>query len=471
MAHAQISVNPYGGTDTEDFSQFEQLFNGFIGVAGVLPAQQANFLQLHLRDNALRFYQTLPDATRANVVDSLTALRDHFSNPQLQEVHVLKLEQQKCDLKKDTPENFLVTLQKKAQKAYPTPEIPIPDPIDAAAVNAALEAARHARETAHRQERLDAVRDHRDAQIRRLFVKAMPGWLRAKLMEQPAGNTVQDLCMYARRQLVIRDMCRKEDYPEDGFNEISETVSDNLISALSKLTATQEAMEKQVNEIRTQMNDRDRQEASTSAQRSTNQQTQQQQQEHQHQQNRFPNNNSGFQRGFRGGGRGYQPRQPYSGQYTNEYSPRNHYSRGNNNFRGQYLYQNNFRSGYQGRGGNFRSPYPFPPGNQQQWPRRPSNYQNQNYQNQNYQNQNYQNQNYQNQYPQSNHFQQQSVNQQQATNVDIQAPNGPYMPVIRSTPVLCDTCGYPNHTASQCYMRPKPQGRGQSFPFQNQSKN
>ncbi|XP_063720115.1 probable serine/threonine-protein kinase DDB_G0278509 [Symsagittifera roscoffensis] len=164
MAHAQISVTPYGGTDAEDFAQFEQLFNGFIGVAGVAPLQQANFLQLHLRDHALRFYQTLPAATRENVANSLTALRDHFSNPQLQEVHVLKLEQTKFDLKKDTPENFLVTLQKKAEKAYPTPEIAIPNPIDAGAADAALEAARHARETAQRDERLDAVRENRDEQ-------------------------------------------------------------------------------------------------------------------------------------------------------------------------------------------------------------------------------------------------------------------------------------------------------------------
>ena len=55
---------------------------------------------------------------------------------------------------------------------------------------------------------------------------------------------------------------------------------DNLINALSKLTATQEAMGKQINEMKTQMNDRNRQEASTSAQPSTRQQ----------QQNQFGNN-------------------------------------------------------------------------------------------------------------------------------------------------------------------------------------
>ena len=454
MAHAQISVTPYGGTDAEDFAQFEQLFNGFIGVAGVAPLQQANFLQLHLRDHALRFYQTLPAATRENVANSLTALRDHFSNPQLQEVHVLKLEQTKFDLKKDTPENFLVTLQKKAEKAYPTPEIAIPNPIDAGAADAALEAARHARETAQRDERLDAVRENRDEQVRRLFIKAMPNWLRGKLMDRPAGETVQELCTYTRRQMTIREVCRKEDYPEDGFNEISATVSDNLINALSKLSATQEAMEKQFNEIRTQMSDRNCQEASTSAQQSSKQQQQQQQQQQQHQQNRPRNDyNRGFQRGFRGGGRGYQQRQSYQHypDHSTEFFPGNQSNQGNQNYRGQYPHQSNFRSGYRGRGGRYRNPYNNFRGNQQQ-------------QFQPF----FTNQNYQ--FPQPNNYQQQSV-QQQAQNVDIQNPAMPYMPVIQATAVFCENCGYPNHTASQCHFRQKPQGKGQSFPFQQQPKN
>ena len=48
-------------------------------------------------------------------------------------------------------------------------------------------------------------------------------------MERPAIEPVQDLCTYVRQQMTIRDMFRKEDYLEDGFNEVSETVSDNLI--------------------------------------------------------------------------------------------------------------------------------------------------------------------------------------------------------------------------------------------------
>ena len=39
---------------------------------------------------------------------------------------------------------------------------------------------------------------------------------------------------------------KNDQYPEDGFNEIITTVSDNLISALSRLNATQKRMEQKL---------------------------------------------------------------------------------------------------------------------------------------------------------------------------------------------------------------------------------
>ena len=54
-------------------------------------------------------------------------------------------------------------------------------------------------------------------QIRRVFVKAMLGWLRPKLMERPATDTIHDLYAFACIQATVGDMCRKEDYPEDGL--------------------------------------------------------------------------------------------------------------------------------------------------------------------------------------------------------------------------------------------------------------
>ena len=302
MAHAQVSVEPYGGTEKEDFSEFEQLFQGYIEVATIPNAQQANFLQLHLRDNALRFYQTLGPATRANVPASLIALRDHFCNPQLQEVHVLKLEQLRFNPKTDTPENFLVNLTKKAQRAYPTPDLPAVAPIDGTLNGAALDAdtARFHRETAQRQERIDAVNDNRNEQLKRLFIKGMPGWLRSKLMEQPSATTVQELCNLTKKQITIREICRKDDYPEDGFNEINDKVSENLISAITKLSTNQEKMEKQLNEMRSQITEQSNKQSNPLPEQNRNNNSQSDQYSGQQ-----PNTNTwyGQQRGNRGGRR------------------------------------------------------------------------------------------------------------------------------------------------------------------------
>ena len=120
-AQAQITVDPYSGEETENFRQFEQLFKGFVDVAVIRANQRAIFFQLDLRGPALRFFQTLPKATRDYVDLSFTALRNHFCHIQLQEVHVLNLEKLRFDPKTDTPENFLVTIQTKAIRAYPTP--------------------------------------------------------------------------------------------------------------------------------------------------------------------------------------------------------------------------------------------------------------------------------------------------------------------------------------------------------------
>ena len=123
----QLPLTPFSGLEKENFREFEHLLRSILEVAAVPQAQQANFLQLHLRDAALRYFQTLPVATREDLDLSLTALRDHFCNPRLQELHVLNLENLKFDPKTDNSENFLVTLQTKALKTYPDPNPPALD--------------------------------------------------------------------------------------------------------------------------------------------------------------------------------------------------------------------------------------------------------------------------------------------------------------------------------------------------------
>ena len=83
------------------------------------------FLQLYLRDAALRFFPTLPAATRSDIALSLTVLRYQLSFDDLREVHALRQENEKVHRKSTTKENFPVNLQTNAQRAYPLPEIAV----------------------------------------------------------------------------------------------------------------------------------------------------------------------------------------------------------------------------------------------------------------------------------------------------------------------------------------------------------
>ena len=88
MAHAQIIITIFSGSETENFSEFEQLIEGAIGVA-IAGAQQAIFLQLHVKGDALRYFLTLPEATRLVFADSITALRNRFTQDDLREIRII----------------------------------------------------------------------------------------------------------------------------------------------------------------------------------------------------------------------------------------------------------------------------------------------------------------------------------------------------------------------------------------------
>ena len=83
-----------------------------------------------------------------------------------------------------------------SQGAYPTPNLPAVNPIDDAALDAAVEQPRFDRQNASRQERLTAAEEFKSEQ-KIIFQKAMPGWLRSKLIGQPANTPIQNLCNLA----------------------------------------------------------------------------------------------------------------------------------------------------------------------------------------------------------------------------------------------------------------------------------
>ena len=279
------------------------------------------------------FFQTLPLATRQNLELSITALRDRFSNPQLQELHVLKLQNMKFDSKTDTPENFLVTLQTKATKAYLEPDPPAVAPIDPHAADAAVERTRFDQDTARRAEIIRSAQEARSVQIRRQFIKNMPGWLSAKFLEQPEKTTVEGLCIFARKQLSIHNLCKTDDSVMDAFSEMGPSVTDTLVTALTKLSTSQEAMDNRLNEMSKNFEERN-----TTLTDQINDFQKNQTQQHQrgsfsqtrgHNSNSPRGNNRGNFRGrFRGNNRGFRAPRPnyqrpqWQNQNQNSYTPR-----------------------------------------------------------------------------------------------------------------------------------------------------
>ena len=85
----------------------------------------------------------------------------------------------------------MVTLQTKATRAYPDPDPQAVAPIDPHAADAAVEQNWFDQDRARRAEIIRSAQEARSVQIRRQFMKNMPGWLRSKLLEQPENTTVE----------------------------------------------------------------------------------------------------------------------------------------------------------------------------------------------------------------------------------------------------------------------------------------
>ena len=75
-------------------------------------------------------------------------------------------------------------------------------------------------------------------------------------MEQPENTTVDDLCVFARKQLSIHNLCKTDDSVMDAFSEMGPSVTDTLVTTLTELSASQEAMDNRLNEMSKQFEER-----------------------------------------------------------------------------------------------------------------------------------------------------------------------------------------------------------------------
>ena len=98
------------------------------------------------------------------------------------------------------------------------------------AADAAIERTQFDQDTARRAEIIRSAQEARSIQIRRQFIKNMLGWLGGKLLEQ-AENTVEDFCIFVRKELSIRKLCKTDDSVMDGFSGMGPSVTDRRVMA------------------------------------------------------------------------------------------------------------------------------------------------------------------------------------------------------------------------------------------------
>ena len=156
------------------------------------------------------FFQTLPRTTSQILELSITALGDRFCNPQLQQIQVFKLKNKKFASRTDRPGKFLVTLQTKATKVYLDPDPPAVAPSGPHAADAVVEQTRFDQATARRAEIIRSAQEARSVQIRRQSIRNMPGWFRARQIEQPENTSIENLCVFARKELSIENLCETD---------------------------------------------------------------------------------------------------------------------------------------------------------------------------------------------------------------------------------------------------------------------
>ena len=133
--------------------------------------------------------------------------------------------------KTESPEEFLVKLQNLALKAYPTPVDQPVAPVDGGVQGDQEIFDREMRENENTR---DFAQMERKGHIISLFKKAMPNFIKFKLLETPETATIQELCTKARQKLIFRELCPVDDWSRDGFNEISTDNSEKFLTILTK---------------------------------------------------------------------------------------------------------------------------------------------------------------------------------------------------------------------------------------------
>ena len=177
-----LKIHTFTGNSNENFDEFESLLRAGLAVGAI--AELINDLD-----------------------DALRALRDRYNQIANQEFHRIKFHERKFDSVKESPENYIVELQRLALKAFPN--------VAAGAHGAAIDRA-----------------DERTRRVKEAFIQGMPIKFKRKLLKEPQERTVEELGRQITRELWIMNAYPDDSYPiafqKLGYSE-DNTVQLNLL--------------------------------------------------------------------------------------------------------------------------------------------------------------------------------------------------------------------------------------------------
>ena len=180
-----LKIHILTGNSNGYFDEFESLLRAGIAVDAIAETQQPAFLTLSLSGGALHLYRGLADATRNDLDNALTALRYRYNQTANQEFQRIKFHQRKFDSAKESPEDYIVELQRLALRAFPN--------VAAGAHGAAIDCA-----------------DERTPRVKEVFIQGMPIKVKSNFLKEPQERTVQELGRQIKRELWIMNA-----YPDD----------------------------------------------------------------------------------------------------------------------------------------------------------------------------------------------------------------------------------------------------------------
>ena len=211
--HPFLQMTKFSGKDTDDLASFKEQLEATSSIADIADDKKLDWLKVHLTGGALLFFESLETTQKDTYAKAMTELEARYQNPDRREYHRQRFEQRVLQIGEEAPEDYLIALNRIAEKAFPT--------------------------TARASERNFRVREQ--------FIRGMPTEkLKLKLMREDHTKPVAELCEQISRHLYLEDL--KDGKFMTAFNAVSS--ENSLVPIVSEIAQAVFALGEEIKQLR-----------------------------------------------------------------------------------------------------------------------------------------------------------------------------------------------------------------------------